>query len=67
MQQEIAARYFCLQCMDGLWVCADHPAVPWDEGQGCGCGAEGAKCPSCNPDARMPPGFTTIATTEPEQ
>ena len=45
----------CKICKGYGWVCADHPDVPWDEGQGCGCGAEGMKC-VCNPQAAMPPG-----------
>lgn len=53
--------YRCLQCEDGLWVCADHPAVAWDEGKGCSCGAEGAPCPACNPEGRMPPGVVAFA------
>lgn len=44
----MSERYRCLQCMDGLWVCAEHPVVAWDEGQGCPCGAEGVPCPACN-------------------
>lgn len=54
-------RYRCLQCQDGRWVCAWHPAVAWDEGKGCSCGAEGAPCPACNPEGRMPPGTMVLA------
>jgi hypothetical protein len=56
--------YRCLQCQDGRWVCADHPAVPWDEGKGCNCGAEGMACPACNPDHEMPPGFVALITVD---
>lgn len=60
--------YRCLQCQDQRWVCADHPAVPWGEGEGC-CDAEGVPCPACNtgspPD--NPPGFTVIADAERRQ
>jgi hypothetical protein len=42
------ATYRCLNCQDERWVCAAHPHVPWGEGKGCNCGAEGAPCPACN-------------------
>ncbi|MDB5860851.1 MAG: hypothetical protein JWQ76_4540 [Ramlibacter sp.] len=60
------APYRCLQCQDGRWVCADHPAVAWGEGKGCSCGAEGAPCPACNPEGEMPPGFVTLVTNGPQ-
>lgn len=58
--------YRCLQCLDGRYVCANHPAVAWDEGEGCPCGAEGVPCPNCNSGmpAEDPPWGEVIARRE---
>lgn len=59
--------YRCLNCLDYRWVCADHPNVSWDEGRGCGCGAEGVPCHACNAGspAASPPFRDIYASTAP--
>lgn len=51
---------FCPVCMGTLWVCEDHPELPWDGEGACGCGAAGAPC-VCNPEVRLEDGFVIIA------
>lgn len=61
------SEYRCFLCEDGGWVCAGHLGRAWREGKGCDCGAEGAPCPTCNPEGRMPPGTVVLAGGEPRQ
>lgn len=37
----------CANCDDEMWVCENHPEVPWGGGEGC-CGGAGAMC-KCHP------------------
>jgi hypothetical protein len=60
----MTAHVLCRRCGNYGWVCADHQDVPWLEGKGCGCGAEGAPC-ACNPTAEMPPGTLVVAEATP--
>jgi hypothetical protein len=44
----------CSQCGDTGWVCEVHPDKPWSgvpSELACYCGAQGAPCELCNPDA----------------
>lgn len=51
----------CEICLGELWVCENHPEMPWGEGEEC-CGGAGMPCP-CNTERppRMPPGTTILA------
>lgn len=54
----------CPTCRGLLWVCVDHPAMPWGaEPWCCQCGAEGMGC-VCNPTLEMPPGTLVIAEAD---
>jgi hypothetical protein len=42
----------CQNCRGFNWVCENHDDEPWDDIEGCQCGA-GMPCPVCN-DAKPP-------------
>ena len=55
----------CTRCGGCLWVCEEHPLAAWDERcavDGCDSGC-GIPC-VCNPEARIPPGFTVLASRD---
>lgn len=59
----------CPTCKGEMWVCENHPDVPWDGGDQNCCGGAGAPCPRCNPcdentPPKMPPGTTIIGDRE---
>lgn len=60
--------YRCWNCHDERWVCAVHQNVPWSEGKGCTCAAEGAPCPVCNTKfpADDPAWKSVIAAADPD-
>lgn len=57
-----APRIGCDACKGHGWVCVNHPTVPWNDGKGCPCGAEGMAC-ICNPNDALPPGTQVIVDT----
>ena len=48
----------CDICNDELWVCENHDCTPWED---CDCGGAGMPC-VCNPEAKLPPNFTILAS-----
>lgn len=55
----------CATCHGELWVCENHPAVPWNAGDPPCCGGAGMPCPACNTPkdgsmARPMPGSVVI-------
>lgn len=57
----------CPDCKGELWVCENHPNMPWRRPNGCMCGA-GAPC-KCNPSGpnqmlRNPPGWKTLCEVD---
>jgi hypothetical protein len=66
---EINASNECAICKGELWVCENHPSVPWNNGNPPCCGGAGAPCSACNTpvDGSMPkpqPGTTIIWTAK---
>jgi hypothetical protein len=41
-----AVHLRCVACLDTGHVCENHPHLPWEHPEGCGCGA-GMPCPAC--------------------
>lgn len=52
----------CPTCKGTLWVCENHRDKPFDEPDGCACGA-GMPC-VCNPEGINGPGWTPIISGE---
>ena len=43
-----ALEQTCDNCLDQYWVCENHSAVPWNDGDPICCGGAGKPCPKCN-------------------
>jgi hypothetical protein len=59
-------KALCPMCGGQHWVCENHPAQPWNDGDGC-CGAPGMPCLLCNKDGtKQIPGSTLLELLRPD-
>lgn len=55
----------CKICQGQLWVCENHPDVPWDDGKQECCGGAGMPC-ECNRNGqpKLSPGSKVVFTKD---